>query len=116
MRARHTLPLAAAHFRLDNVPQPLGRGWLLLSTNTNLPVDTGPFFGLVPDGLTLSIITAPTMPGFLFAFETTPPMEVIAPPLTLAPYVGQTWDGVAIATSPSGQYLGRTNLVRVTWN
>lgn len=109
-----SVPVLGAEVRIDNLPQPLGFGYLFLSTTTFLPVGNGPFFGLMPDLLTVTIMGLAPVPGGLLAFTGTP-ASLNIPQFGMTPYFAQTWDGVAVAFGPNGQLLGRSNVVRVTW-
>ena len=110
-----SVPILGATLSLQNVPQPLGPGWVFLSATAVLPVDSGPFFGIMPDGLTLQSFAAPPAPGGLLAFLNTPPAPLTIPQFGMAPFFNQTWDAVAVAFAPDGCFLGRTNVARVTW-
>jgi hypothetical protein len=110
-----SVPILGATLSLENVPAPLGQGWIFLSATAFLPVDTGPFFGIVPDGLTLVSFTTPPAPGGLFSFINTPPAPLTIPQFGMAPFFGQTWDAVAVAFGTDGRFLGRTNVSRATW-
>ncbi|MEM7204758.1 MAG: hypothetical protein AAF628_31165 [Planctomycetota bacterium] len=109
------VPILGASVTLDNPPEPLGRGWLLFSASTFLPVDSGPLFGIMPDSLTLAILGLPATPGGPLSFAAPAPTGWSIPQFGMAPFFGQTWDCVAVAFAPGGQYLGRTNVERVTW-
>lgn len=109
------VPVLGASFSMENVPGPISIGWLFISMTTTLPVDTGPFFGLQPDLLTLIVLTQGPSPGGPFAFTGTAPAPFSFPILSMAPFAGQTWDFVAVSFGPSGALLGRSNVERVTW-
>ncbi len=104
-----------ARVEVKNPPKPLGTGFVLISRSTFLPADTGPWLGLMPDLFTLTILTIPPSPGGFPAFNGTPPPVLSLPPNTMRPFATETWDFVAVAFSPTGQFLGRSNLTRVTW-
>lgn len=109
------VPVLGASVALENVPGPLGFGWILFSANTFLPVDSGPLFGLVPDSLTLWVMNMRPKPGAPLAFIPPAPPGFNIKPLGMLPFAGQTWDAVAVAFSPTGVFLGRTNVERTTW-
>lgn len=105
-----------ARIELRNAPARFGYGYLLVSRATLLPVDTGPFFGLLPDGLTLSVLAATPEPGSLFAHLGALPPALTLPNFFMAPFFNETWDLTGVAFGLDGRYLGRTNVERVTWN
>lgn len=104
-----------AYIAIENAPGQVGSGYLFLSTSTFLAPDTGPFFGLVPSALTLTIMQLPPTQGNFLAFRNALPAPVTLPNFTMAPAANQTWDCVAAVFDPQGTFIGRTNLVRVTW-
>lgn len=110
-----SVPILGAEMSVENVPQPVGFGFVFLSASTFLPVGTGPFFGITPDILTITILGLTPTPGGIVSYVTTPPTPVTVPQFGMLPYFGQTWDGVAVAFAPNAQFLGRSNVVRVTW-
>ena len=57
------VPVLAARLELANPPGPIGLGFVFMSTSTYLPQGTGPFFGLMPDALTLAILDLPPPPA-----------------------------------------------------
>jgi hypothetical protein len=109
------VPVLGASIAYENVPEPLGFGWMVVSAATYLPVDSGPLFGLVPDSLSMTLLSIAPSPGGPLAFTPPAPSGFAIPQLGMLPFFGQTWDCVAIAFSPGGQFLGRTNVERVTW-
>jgi len=111
-----SVPVLGASVQMQGFPQPLGFGYLLISQSTFLPADSGPFFGLMPDALTLSILTTAPTPGGLLAFTGPGSPGFVIPQLGMLAFAGQTWDLVTVAFSPTAQLVGRTNLERVTWN
>lgn len=108
-------PVLAAKIRVENVPTPIGLGFIFLSTSTYLPAGSGPFFGLMPDALTLAVLNIAPANGGLLVFTGAAPTPLTTPNLTMAPFFGQTWDAVSVVFSPGGQLLGKSNVVRVTW-
>ncbi|MFG0316135.1 MAG: hypothetical protein ACF8XB_02585 [Planctomycetota bacterium JB042] len=110
-----SVPTLAAKIEIENAPGPIGVGFLFLSTSTFLPAESGPFFGLMPDALTLAVLNLSPTPGGLLVFTGSAPAPLVTPSLTMAPFFGQTWDAVSVVFSPEGKLLGKSNLVRVTW-
>lgn len=99
-----------------NTPPNTQESWLFVSRFTLFPAGAGPLLGIVPDGLTLSLIASnpAPQPGNPFhAVGAITPLTL--PPGSLSAFVGETWDGVAVAFGPAGVFLGRTNVSRVTW-
>ncbi|MFK7739729.1 MAG: hypothetical protein AB8H80_05345 [Planctomycetota bacterium] len=111
-----TAGVLGAYIEIENAPQGFAFGYLLPSRATILPADTGPFFGLFPDFLTLAILGFNLQPAGLLAHGGSLPPAITLPPLTLLSFAGETWDFVAVSFAADGRFLGRTNLVRVTWN
>jgi hypothetical protein len=104
-----------AHLALENVPPQAMVGFVLPTTSTWLPVDTGPMFGIVPDLLTMFVTSSAPTPGGQFAWIGTPPPPLTLPNFAMAAFHGQTWDLVGVAFGPAFEFLGRTNVARVTW-
>jgi len=95
-------------------------GFVFLSTDTSGTVGTGPFFGIRPDALTWISLGFPAQPGNPFHFQTGvpglfPDSPFVAPPGTLSGLAGVTTDLAAVVLAPGFAYLGRSNVVRVTW-
>lgn len=111
-----TLSPLGAYLAVENVPTNTAFGFTFFSASTLLPQDTGPFFGLMPDSLTMLVLGLPATPAGLFSYAGNSPQPVVLPPLTMAVFAGQTWDFVSVAFAPNGQLEGRSNVVRVTWN
>lgn len=108
-------PVLGAKLALENVPQPLGPGWIFVSRSAFLEKGSGPFFGIVPDALTLTVLGMPATPGGILAFFAVPPPTIVAPTGTMLPFYGETWDAVAVAFAPGGKLIGRSNVARTTW-
>jgi len=106
-----------ATFVIDNPPVGTSTTWMFFSGTTTFPVGTGPFFGLMPDGVTLLLLdafAAPAPGSFLHSIG--PPLQTtVLPPGILCFLSGQTWDVVVAAWGPTLQFAGRTNVQRLTW-
>jgi len=110
-------PGCGATFEIANAPVGTSTTWMFFSGTTTFPVGTGPFFGLMPDGVTLVFMNtfATAQPGnFLHSLGPPPPLTVI-PPGVLCFLSGQTWDVVVASWGPTLQFNGRTNVQRLTW-
>lgn len=106
-----------ATFEIANTPVGTSTTWMFFSGTTTFPVGSGPFFGLMPDGVTLVFMNAfaEAQPGnFLHSLGPPPPVTVI-PPGVLCFLSGQTWDVVVASWGPTLQFNGRTNVQRLTW-
>ena len=98
-----------------------GQGYLFVSGTTILPVGAGPMLGLLPDGLTWSILSEPLVAGSPLHFPigvvgVFPDVPFVVPSPALSFLAGQSWDFAAMFLSPNGaSYIGRSNVVRVAW-
>lgn len=110
----HPIPGGGGYFEIQNVPEPVGFGWLLLSASTFLPEGSGPLFGLMPDGLTTAILSLPQAPASI-AFVDVPPPSFSLPAPLFTPFIGTAWDGVIVSFAPDGTFLGKSNVSRVFW-
>ncbi|HYC78853.1 MAG TPA: LamG domain-containing protein [Planctomycetota bacterium] len=105
---------------LTSLSQNAVEGFTFVTSSTPLPLATGPFFGIVPDGLTWPILTMPAAPGnplhFLVGFPGLyPDQALMLPAGSLSVFSGQTWDFVTAVFGPGASYLGRSNVQRITW-
>ncbi|MFT4513367.1 MAG: hypothetical protein ACI89X_000564 [Planctomycetota bacterium] len=115
LTAEAVAPLGA-HFAIENTPNGTAFGFMLLSAATVLPVDTGPFFGLQPDILTFFVFNQSPTPGNILAWSgSQDPFPLTVPQFGMAPFFGQTWDVVGVAFGGGFNFIGRTNMQRVTW-
>lgn len=98
-----------------------GEGYLFVSATTILPVGAGPMLGLLPDGLTWSILSEPLVAGSPLHFPigvvgVFPDVPFAVPSPALSFLAGQTWDFAAmLLNSSTATYVGRSNVVRVVW-
>ena len=94
-----------------------GQTWIFVSSTTFLPIGAGPVFGLVPDQLFLDFVTLTVtpIPTFFFHSLGAPPAVFNISLGTMNPFIGQTWDVVMVAWDGGGNYIGKTNISRVTW-
>lgn len=95
-------------------------GYVFLSQQTSGGIGTGPFFGLMPDGLTWSGVNTPIAPGNPLHFPIGiggifPDQPFLVPPGTLTMLAGQTWDTVAVVFAPGTVYTGRSSVQRLAW-
>jgi hypothetical protein len=95
-------------------------GWTLLSSNTALPVGSGPILGLWPDALTWSILGYPYFPGNPFHFRTGdaglfPNVPFTAPPGSVSALAGQSFDFAVFLINANLGYDSRSNTVRYTF-
>ena len=106
---------------LTSLSSTAAEGFTFLSTNTVLPEGAGPFFGLVPVGITWDILSYPYFPGNPFHFLTSDPppffpqSAFIAPPGTMSALTGQSMDFVCVMLNALGGYDSKSNVARITF-
>jgi hypothetical protein len=102
-----------------NLPAAVSDGYTLVTSTTVGGPGSGPFFGIVPDGVTFSVIAQPAAPGNPLHFVVTPGLypsaPFIVPPGTLSFLAGQVWDAVVVGLAPGLVYVNRTNVARLNW-
>ena len=108
-----------ARLQLFNLPTGTLYGKTLVSMAPAIPMGSGSFFGLNADFLTLSILLAPNAPGDPLTWivgenGVFPRTPYYFPPSVTAPFVGLTWDFVAIAVTDAGSIVF-SNFVQKTW-
>ncbi len=109
-----------ATLSITNPPVGQTEGYTLVTLDTSTPVGQGPLVGIVPDALTFSIFSTPAAPGnplhWISGFPGLfPDSPLVLPAGTLSSLAGQTWRFVDISFGLGFTYLGRTNVVQVTW-
>ncbi|MAG55362.1 MAG: hypothetical protein CMJ83_03640 [Planctomycetes bacterium] len=94
------------------------QGYTLLSTTTPLPVGTGPFAGIFPDGTTWIGLSTALGAGNPFHFLRTPGLypdvPLNLPPGFLSAFAGQTWDLVVVLFDGTNGVVGNSNVQRIT--
>ena len=105
---------------LTNISGTAFEGWTLLSEDTSGAVGTGPFLGLIPDGITWSFLAIPYFVGNPIHFRTYdvgfyPNIPLYAGPGQVSVLNGHTLDFVTLLITNLGQYDSRSNVVRHTF-
>lgn len=111
------VPGGGAQISIDGIPVGISESWMFVSRTTVLPAGAGPFLGILPDAWTFQVMaaTAVPQPGGLLHSAGAPTSSAVFPAGSLTPFVGETWDAVLAALGPNGEFWGRTNVARVTW-
>jgi hypothetical protein len=105
---------------LTNQSAGISEGYTFVSATTTTAPGFGPAFGIVPDALTFPILFIPAAPGNPIHFQTGfpglyPDAPLVVGPGALSIFAGQTFDFVVAVFDSSLNYVGRSNVQRVTW-
>jgi hypothetical protein len=94
-------------------------GYLFVSFAIPPVLGSGPFFGLIPDSFTWSIVTTPAAVGglthWILAPGFFPNVPLVLPPGSLAGLIGSTVDLRQIDLTASGTIANLTNIDRITF-
>jgi hypothetical protein len=108
------------HAELVSVPTTAVEGYTLVTTQTWLPVDQGPLFGIIPEPLTWSVLGIPYTPGNPFHFRTTDPglfpdAPFVLPPGGAAGLSGMTLDFVCLLLRANQAFDSASTVARWTF-
>jgi parallel beta-helix repeat protein len=107
-------------FPIPNIGVPnTTSGYMFISFTPAATLGTGPFFGLIPDALTWSIIQTPASVGNLLHWISAPGIfpnaPLILPAGSLLQFIGVTADFVQIDLTPQQAIANISNLDRITF-